>query len=74
MEGQMARNNTYKMVEIVGTSDNSFAKAVASGVQRASKSLRNLDWFEVTEMRGRITNGKVSQYQVKLKIGFRLED
>jgi len=70
----MARNNTYKMVEIVGTSDNSFAKAVASGVQRASKSLRNLDWFEVTEMRGRITNGKVSQYQVKLKIGFRLED
>jgi flavin-binding protein dodecin len=74
MEGQMARNNTYKMVEIVGTSDNSFAKAVASGVQRASKSLRNLDWFEVTEMRGRITNGKVSQYQVKLKIGFRLDD
>ena len=70
----MARNNTYKMVEIVGTSDNSFAKAVASGVQRASKSLRNLDWFEVTEMRGRITNGKVSQYQVKLKIGFRLDD
>lgn len=70
----MARNNTYKMVEIVGTSDNSFAKAVASGVQRASKSLRNLDWFEVIEMRGRITNGKVSQYQVKLKIGFRLED
>ncbi|PYQ33579.1 MAG: hypothetical protein DMF57_08960 [Acidobacteria bacterium] len=70
----MARNNTYKMVEIVGTSDNSFAKAVASGVQRASKSLRNLDWFEVIEMRGRITNGKVSQYQVKIKIGFRLED
>jgi len=70
----MARNNTYKMVEIVGTSDNSFAKAVASGVQRASKSLRNLDWFEVIEMRGRISNGKVSQYQVKIKIGFRLED
>jgi flavin-binding protein dodecin len=74
MEGQMARNSTYKLVEIVGTSDNSFAKAVASGVQRASKSLRNLDWFEVTEMRGRITNGKVAQYQVKLKVGFRLED
>ena len=70
----MARNNTYKMVEIVGTSDNSFAKAVASGVQRASKSLRNLDWFEVIEMRGRITNGKVSQYQVKIKVGFRLDD
>jgi flavin-binding protein dodecin len=74
MEGQMARNNTYKMVEIVGTSSESFAKAVASGVSRASKSLRNLDWFEVTEMRGRIVNGKVAQYQVKMKVGFRLED
>ena len=70
----MARNNTYKLVEIVGTSDNSFAKAVASGVQRASKSLRNLDWFEVTEMRGRIEKGRVAQYQVKIKVGFRLED
>ena len=66
-------NTTYKMVEIVGTSEESFAKAVASGVERASQSLRNLDWFEVTEMRGRITNGKVSQYQVKIKVGFRLE-
>ena len=66
-------NNTYKLVEIVGTSEESFAKAVASGVERAAQSLRNLDWFEVTEMRGRISNGKVSQYQVKLKVGFRLE-
>lgn len=66
-------NTTYKMVEIVGTSEESFAKAVASGVERASQSLRNLDWFEVTEMRGRITNGRVSQYQVKIKVGFRLE-
>ena len=66
-------NNTYKLVEIVGTSEESFAKAVASGVERAAQSLRNLDWFEVTEMRGRITNGKVSQYQVKIKVGFRLE-
>jgi len=66
-------NNTYKLVEIVGTSEESFAKAVASGVERAAKSLRNMDWFEVTEMRGRIANGKVSQYQVKIKVGFRLE-
>lgn len=70
----MARNNTYKMVEIVGTSDNSFAKAVASGVQRASKSLRNLDWFEVTEIRGWIDNGEVGHFQVSMKIGFRLDD
>lgn len=70
----MADNRVYKLVEIVGTSEQSFAKAVAQGVQRASKSLRNLDWFEVTEMRGRIEKGKVSQYQVKIKVGFRLDD
>ena len=70
----MAENRVYKMVEIVGTSNESFAKAVARGVERASKNLRNLDWFEVTEMRGRIDGGRVSQYQVKIKVGFRLED
>jgi dodecin len=66
-------NKTYKLVEIVGTSEESFAKAVASGVERASQTLRNVDWFEVTEMRGRVSDGKVSQYQVKMKVGFRLE-
>jgi flavin-binding protein dodecin len=70
----MAENRVYKLVEIVGTSDQSFAKAVSQGVERASKSLRNLDWFEVTEMRGRIEKGRVAQYQVKIKVGFRLED
>jgi flavin-binding protein dodecin len=70
----MAGDSVYKMVEIVGTSKDSFAKAVASGVQRAGKNLRNLDWFEVTEMRGRIEKGKVAQYQVKVKVGFRLDE
>ncbi len=70
----MAENRIYKLVEIVGTSDQSFARAVAQGVERASKSLRNLDWFEVTEMRGRIEKGRVAQYQVKMKVGFRLEE
>jgi hypothetical protein len=70
----MAENRVYKLVEIVGTSDDSFAKAVAHGVERASKSLRNLDWFEVAEMRGRIEKGRVAQYQVKIKVGFRLEE
>lgn len=70
----MAENRVYKLVEIVGTSNESFAKAVAQGVERASKSLRHLDWFEVTEMRGRIEKGRVAQYQVKIKVGFRLED
>ncbi|PYQ52857.1 MAG: hypothetical protein DMF59_03345 [Acidobacteria bacterium] len=70
----MAENNTYKMVELVGTSGKSFADAASQGVKRASKTLRNLDWFEVIEMRGRIQSGKVAQYQVKIKVGFRLED
>jgi len=70
----MADNRVYKLVELVGTSGESFAKAVAQGVERASKSLRNLDWFEVTEMRGRIEKGRVAQYQVKIKVGFWLEE
>jgi len=65
---------TYKLVEIVGTSSKSISDAVSSGVERASKTLRNVDWFEVTEMRGRVENGKVSQFQVTMKIGFRLDE
>ena len=67
-------DNTYKLVQIVGTSKESFARAAANGVERASKSLRNLDWFEVVEMRGRIADGKIAQYQVTMKVGFRLDD
>jgi dodecin len=70
----MSENKIYKLVEIVGTSEESFARAVSAGVERASETLRNLDWFEVTELRGRVANGKVSQYQVKMKVGFRLDD
>ena len=70
----MADHKVYKLVEIVGTSDKGFAEAVAAGVARAAKSLRNVDWFEVTELRGKVTKNKVSQYQVKIKVGFRLDD
>jgi len=69
----MTTDTVYKMVEIVGTSSESFAKAVATGVERASETLRHVDWFEVTEMRGRVEKGKVAQYQVKMKVGFRLD-
>ena len=69
----MSDDKVYKLVEIVGTSSDSFAKAVASGVERASETLRHIDWFEVTELRGRVADGKVAQYQVKMKVGFRLE-
>lgn len=66
-------DKVYKLTELVGTSPVSFADATSKAVERASKTLRNVDWFEVTEMRGAVTNGKVSEYQVKLKLGFRLE-
>jgi dodecin len=67
-------NKIYKLVEIVGTSNESFASAVEAGVERASETLRHIDWFEVTELRGRVANGKVAQFQVKMKVGFRLDD
>jgi len=65
--------STYKKIEIVGTSPESFARAVDSGITKARETLRNLDWFEVTELRGRIDDGKVAEYQVSLKLGMRLE-
>jgi flavin-binding protein dodecin len=68
------QNRVYKMVEIVGTSSDSIESAVASGIERASKTVRHIDWFEVTELRGRVEGGKVAQYQVKMKLGFRLDD
>jgi flavin-binding protein dodecin len=70
----MSEKKTYKLVEIVGTSDESFAEAASSGVERAAKTLRNIDWFEVIELRGKVEKGKVSQFQVTMKVGFRLED
>jgi flavin-binding protein dodecin len=66
-------SGTYKVVEIVGTSSASFAEAVKSAVEAASKTLRHLDWFEVIEQRGRIVEGKVQEFQVSLKVGFKIE-
>ena len=63
----------YKITEIVGTSPVSFAEAVKAGVAEAGKTLRRMDWFEVVEERGRIAEGKVAEFQVTLKIGFKLE-
>lgn len=63
----------YKITEIVGTSPKSFAEAVKAGVAEAGKTLRRMDWFEVVEERGRIADGKVAEFQVTLKIGFKLE-
>jgi len=63
----------YKKIEIVGTSPDSISDAVRNGLKRAAKTVKNMDWFEVVETRGRIDNGAVGHFQVTLKIGFRLE-
>jgi hypothetical protein len=63
----------YKIVEIVGTSPQSFAEAASSAVVEASKTIRHMDWFEVVDQRGRIVDGAVGEFQVTLKVGFKLE-
>jgi flavin-binding protein dodecin len=67
-------NRTYRVTEIVGTSDQGVDQAIKNGIARANESLRHLDWFEVTEIRGHIRDGEVDHVQVGMKVGFRLED
>jgi len=63
----------YKVTEVVGTSPNSFADAVRAAVAEAAKTVRNMAWFEVTDERGRIEDNKVAEFQVTVKIGFKLD-
>lgn len=63
----------YKKIEVIGTSTKSFADAAANAVQRASRTLHGLNWFEVDEMRGRISDGKIDQFQVTVKLGMKLD-
>lgn len=67
-------NRTYRVTEIVGTSATGVDDAVRNGVRRAAETIRHLDWFEVTEIRGHIADGEVEHVQVGMKVGFRLED
>lgn len=67
-------NRTYTRIEIVGVSKESYAAATKNAIDRASQTLKGLGWFEVTELRGLIQDGAVSEYQVTLKVGFRLLD
>lgn len=65
-------DKTYKLIELVGVSATSIEDAIQNAIGRANQTLKNLDWFEVVEARGLIQEGKVNQFQVKLKVGFRL--
>ena len=67
-------NRTYRVTEIVGTSPDGIEQAIHNAVRRASSTLRHIDWFEMTQVRGQIKDGAVEHFQVGLKVGFRLED
>ena len=64
---------TYKVVELIGTSPTSFAEATKAAVAEASKTVRHMNWFEVVRESGRIADGKVEEFQVMLKVGFKIE-
>lgn len=68
----MSDHHTYKKIELVGSSTSSIEDAINNALAEAAKSLRLTEWFEVTETRGHIVDGKVGHYQVTLKVGFRL--
>jgi dodecin len=67
-------NRTYRVTEIVGSSPESVDAAIRNGISRASQTIRHLDWFEVTQIRGHLADDGVMDLQVGMKIGFRLED
>jgi flavin-binding protein dodecin len=67
-------NRTYRVTEVVGTSPAGVDDAIKNAIERASRTLRHLDWFEVTQIRGQVVDDHVEHYQVGLKLGFRLED
>jgi len=70
----MMDNHIYKLIELTGSSTTSIEDAIQNAVARSSKTIRNMRWFQVVETRGQIENGKVSHWQVILKIGFTLEE
>ena len=67
-------DHVYKIVELVGSSENSIEDAIQTAIRRANETLRNLRWFEVVQTRGHVEDGEVRHYQVVLKAGFTLED
>jgi flavin-binding protein dodecin len=67
-------NHTYRVTDIVGTSPEGVDQAIRNGIERASQTLRNLDWFEVVEVRGQLDDGQIAHWQVTMKVGFRLEE
>lgn len=63
----------YRITEVVGTSPESVQQAIRNGIARVSRTVRNVEWFEATEIRGQVENGDITAFQVTLKVGFKLE-
>jgi len=68
------REPTYRLTEIVGTSSESIHQAIRNGVGKAAETIRHVDWFEVSQIRGTVVEGQVGVFQVTMKVGFRVED
>ena len=66
--------HTYKLVELVGTSPTSTDDAIRNAIQKASATVKHIDWFQVVETRGHVEDGRIAHFQVALKVGFRIED
>ena len=67
-------DHIYRITEVVGSSPDSVQQAVRNGIERVSRTVRNVEWFETTEIRGHVSDGVVDAFQVTLKVGFRLDD
>ncbi|OAB56231.1 hypothetical protein AY599_09955 [Leptolyngbya valderiana BDU 20041] len=70
----MRDDNIYKVIEVVGSSSVSLDDAIRTGIEKAGRTVEHLRWFQVTDTRGHIEDGKVAHFQVSLKIGFRVEE
>jgi dodecin len=66
-------DSIYRITEVVGTSPESVQQAIRNGIARVSRTVRNVEWFEATEIRGQVENGEIAAFQVTLKVGFKLE-
>ena len=66
-------DHVYRVTEVVGTSSESLHQAIRNGISRVSSTVRNVEWFETTQIRGQVVEGEITAFQVGLKVGFRLE-
>lgn len=72
--GGPVSDHVYRITEVVGSSPESVQQAIRNGVSRVSRTVRNVEWFEATQIRGHVVDGEIDAFQVTLKVGFRLED